>query len=279
VDQSSDQTYWEYEHEANRFAAELLMPGEWVCTQYLTIRDYERTVQKISAACGVSIEAASIRFRELYPRMEEMVLPYDQILGHSIDHPDLGELQSVLARKFSLNPQFVADRMIKALPLKIVYCLEKDDVVVESSCTYDAYTQVLYKGEKFRDAYHHSDKHYVHKSLVGNYHWWKLRDNITFDDGDNRSWRLILDSIAVDLQTEEGVEKFKRSLNGQLSGAHGSMKSKAIEFESADALATRLIHRLDHPYNFNLARHKDFKALVRKRASELFEKQKKNGLK
>lgn len=54
---SDDQDYWFMEQEANRFAAELLMPTEWLKQQYLESDSVENFFRKVLLVTGASKEA------------------------------------------------------------------------------------------------------------------------------------------------------------------------------------------------------------------------------
>jgi Zn-dependent peptidase ImmA (M78 family) len=64
-----DYVYSELEHEANRFAAELLMPAEWLMEFILRFNDdYAKLHQIIAEKSGVSDYAAAIRLIETLPK-------------------------------------------------------------------------------------------------------------------------------------------------------------------------------------------------------------------
>jgi Zn-dependent peptidase ImmA (M78 family) len=64
-----DFVYSEIEHEANRFAAELLMPTDWVKKSVIKFKDdYARLHQIIAEKSGVSDYAAAIRLIEILPQ-------------------------------------------------------------------------------------------------------------------------------------------------------------------------------------------------------------------
>lgn len=61
-------SYWQTEAEANSFAAELLMPRDWIIN-LISDRstDYAKVHGLISEKCEVSLLAAAIRFKEILP--------------------------------------------------------------------------------------------------------------------------------------------------------------------------------------------------------------------
>lgn len=63
---SDDQDYWLMEQEANRFAAELLMPTEWLRQQYAESSSVENFFRKILLVTGASKEAVFYKiFKDL----------------------------------------------------------------------------------------------------------------------------------------------------------------------------------------------------------------------
>ncbi len=63
-DNGKDLTYWELETEANRFAAELLMPRRWVKELTGSFENPCEIVERITEAADVSTDAALIRLRD-----------------------------------------------------------------------------------------------------------------------------------------------------------------------------------------------------------------------
>ncbi|VVO87827.1 hypothetical protein PS858_02136 [Pseudomonas fluorescens] len=63
---SDDEDYWLMEQEANRFAAELLMPTEWLKQQYVESDSVENFFRKVLIVTGASKEAVFYKiFKEL----------------------------------------------------------------------------------------------------------------------------------------------------------------------------------------------------------------------
>lgn len=267
-----NQAYWEIEREANRFAAELLMPTEHVCNLYLSNHDANETIASICKTCDVSEEAASVRLSQLFPKIEKIILSDEVFFNIYKNFPDLGDLQRALIENLNLTPTFAAKRMIEILSGKVIYCQERDGIVVSSACTRNTYSRLQYSGEQFIGPTYYETKYHTLHLEDGNFHWWSLSDKILIDDSlDNRSWREILDKIAQDISPVEGISKFKMSINGQLSGAHGSLKHKN-RYNGIDELITALIHRLDHTSNNALVKHPDFRLFIKKRALDFINK-------
>lgn len=59
--------YWTAEDEANRFAAELLMPSSWIEKQIKVHQDLAITHKSIAETCEVSAHAAAIQLTQLLP--------------------------------------------------------------------------------------------------------------------------------------------------------------------------------------------------------------------
>ncbi|WP_133988866.1 ImmA/IrrE family metallo-endopeptidase [Janthinobacterium sp. 75] len=65
--EDADNAYWEMEAEANRFAAELLMPRDWLRDQILTQKDPTSVIRMTLDLCGTSMAAATIALNNALP--------------------------------------------------------------------------------------------------------------------------------------------------------------------------------------------------------------------
>lgn len=65
--EGADIAYWEMEAEANRFAAELLMPRDWLRAQVLAQQDPTEVVRLTLNLCGTSMAAATIALNNALP--------------------------------------------------------------------------------------------------------------------------------------------------------------------------------------------------------------------
>ena len=65
--EGADNAYWEMEAEANRFAAELLMPREWLRAQVLEHQDPAHVLRVVLNLCGTSMAAAIIALNNALP--------------------------------------------------------------------------------------------------------------------------------------------------------------------------------------------------------------------
>ncbi len=63
-----DNIYREMEAEANRFAAELLMPHDWLCKLYEEFKNPAEVVKIVQSTCSVSIDAAIIAVNNSLPK-------------------------------------------------------------------------------------------------------------------------------------------------------------------------------------------------------------------
>lgn len=64
---SVNSAYREMEAEANRFAAELLMPHEWLLTQYNASKNPANLFKRVLDTCGTSVAAAVIAVNKILP--------------------------------------------------------------------------------------------------------------------------------------------------------------------------------------------------------------------
>lgn len=65
--EGADQAYWEMEAEANRFAAELLMPQHWLKELYREKKNPASMAKQVRTLCGTSIQAAIIAINKCLP--------------------------------------------------------------------------------------------------------------------------------------------------------------------------------------------------------------------
>lgn len=60
--------YWTFEKEANNFAAELLMPSDWLESQIAANSDLSKLHRQLVEQCEVSLQASSIRLAQHLPQ-------------------------------------------------------------------------------------------------------------------------------------------------------------------------------------------------------------------
>jgi Zn-dependent peptidase ImmA (M78 family) len=65
--EGADQAYWEMEAEANRFAAELLMPQHWLHSLHLEHKNPAYTAEHVRKLCGTSMQAVVIAVNKSLP--------------------------------------------------------------------------------------------------------------------------------------------------------------------------------------------------------------------
>ncbi len=230
VDDIYSQGYKDFEYsiteqEANRFAAELLMPSEWVFAKY---KENEFNISQlhryITSECAVSDQAAAIRIVDL-------------------------------------------------LPKNIVYCAETDNnIVLHSGCTTATNAFLQEANSKFNaNFYPYTDNYYKARFRQITYHWWKLSSNITIEsNGDNRTWREILDSIIQDIKISEDPKRLKSSINGIIAFANG--KTKKESDYSVESVISASIYRLRRENLNEFVSHKDFELFILKKVLSMFEK-------
>jgi len=99
-------------------------------------------------------------------------------------------------------------------------------------------------------------------------HWRGLDVKFGFNE-DTRSWQEILDKIANDLVSTEEVDKFKRKINGSLSGTNGSWKRKYPD-RGLDEFINEIMAKFNNANDAYILEHPDFGAFVRKRSMLFF---------
>ncbi|MGC4102328.1 ImmA/IrrE family metallo-endopeptidase [Ferruginibacter sp.] len=259
--------YWNLEHEANRFASEILMPFKWVYALYQHYPDSNYLVSEICDHCGVSEIAAKIRVRNVLNEIEYIVLPDTVVLRAFVECKDLATTQNRLIKLSGFNPWRVADIMVRELKGKIAYCIEEKDKVIVSGGSAEGHPNYQYQGHDFnRTPY----KYFKEYSLLSygdfNTHWWDLDVTVAIPD-DTRSWREILDAIVKDVAPGD-EQKLKATVNGKVSGSHGSWKKK--DKGSVEGFIQDVISRFDDPRYTALLNHPDFLTFVKKRCKSFF---------
>ena len=273
VGNNSDIKYWTLEREANRFAAELLMPKEWLFSTFQSNRSLQHLVNQVCITCGVSEQAADIRVKQLVPDLEQLIVPDSLIEILFRRNKNLAFVQDYIISECRVSSLLAAQRMALVLPPKIVFCAERNGSVIESRSTKGTNASIQWTGENFiENPYQYVENYFVLKAKDLNFHWWILMGEIIIDDiSDSRTWRQVLDNIVEEIAPPEGRLKFIASINGKLSGAYGSMKSRNI-IKDLDWLTTEFIHRLDNKGYEAFVKHKDFKAFLKKRAKDFLNK-------
>jgi Zn-dependent peptidase ImmA (M78 family) len=266
-----DSRYWEQESQANKFASELLMPFDWIFSLYKQNPDPEYLLYRICEDCGVSERAAEIRLENAIAEIEYLLLPTDLILRLYNDFNDLAQTQKELVAITKLSPKRVAEFMIRDLPGKVTYCIERNNKVIGSGGSRTSHPFYQYEGSDFVNSPYKYFQSYTASRIAGiNTHWWVLDLEFNFPD-DDRSWREILDKIVGDISPAQGAIKFKATVNGKMSGAHGSWKQKNQGL-GIDKLVEDTIYRFNNPDFDDLLKHPDFLIFVKKRCEAFFYK-------
>ncbi len=267
----SNTKYWELEKEANRFASELLMPFDWIFSLYKKNPDPEFLHSEICGYCGVSDIAASIRVRNAISEIEHLLIPTEWVLQLYNDYKDLARVQSEIVKGTRLSPKRVAEHMVQHLPGKVAFCIETNDIVIVCGSTRTTHSFHQWEGAEFIKApYQYFQSYSVSRLYNVNTHWWVLDNSFDIPD-DSRSWREILGQIASEISPSHGVERFKTTVNAQLSGAYGNWPrrnpGKGVEKFIEDS-----IQRFNNPDYIDFIQHPDFLSFIKKRSEALFSK-------
>lgn len=229
VDDIYSQDYKDFEYsiieqEANRFAAELLMPTEWVIENYKKIDfDISKLHHNICIQCNVSDQAAAIRIVDL-------------------------------------------------LPMNIIYCAVKENIVMHSGSSNGTNAFLQKTNSSFKKKFYpYIDDYKTLTSGQTTYHWWKLSSNINIASSDDeRTWREIFDSIIQDIDINEDIKSFKQSINGIIAFANG--KTKRESNYSIDSVVSASIYKLRRENLDEFVAHKDFELFILKKVTAIFEK-------
>lgn len=221
-DLNGDFIYATIEQEANRFAAELLMPKAWVLDLFEVYRDQLAILhQQIVAMTGASNQAAAIR-------------------------------------------------MVEVLPPNILFVLEENGVVSKSGRTNHTGAIPPKIGSPIKDVSYSYLKH-TDIAVFGpkSYHWFEINSSVEISiEGEQRSWRRILDDILTAVMPEAEVATTKMSINGILASANGQLKHHAGY--SVDLLVSVSIQKLMRKGLESVVSHPDFEKFVKIRAQDFF---------
>lgn len=259
--------YWQMEREANRFASELLMPFDWIFFLYRKNPDQRYLVSQICDRCAVSEIAAKIRLQNAITEIEYLLVPITLILEIYNQTKDLAITQIKLVEITKLSPKRVAEIMVREFPNRVAYCIESNNKVIGSGGSPGSHLFYQFEGSDFvKSPYKYFERYSESQQGSIRTHWWSFDSTFTIPD-DSRPWREILDGMAKEISP--GYEKkLKDTVNGKLSGAHGSWKSKNkgdLEKFIEDAIC-----RFNSPDFKPLLEHPDFLIFIKKRCEALF---------
>jgi len=272
VEQSrtSKTQYMEYEREANRFASELLMPFDWIFSEFQKDNDFESLVVRTCAKCRVSEAAARIRLKKAFEEILHYLIPENTVQKMYAQSGRLDLVQAkLLSTHTSLDPLVIARHMCDCLSGKIAFCVEEDHTVIESGCTNGTQFSHQIQGNEFNAYPYPSYESYNNCEHQGiRTHWWTLDVLVNIPE-DGRTWREILDKIAEDV-APGGAQKFKQVIGGKLSGLNSSRKSKSPD-QSLDDFIKEALHRFNHINHLSLLSHPDFQLFIKKRSEAFYE--------
>lgn len=205
------------EQEANHFAAEILMPYNWVRSQYNLSKDISNLYKTIVDTVNVSAQASAIKIAQV------------------------------------LRPE-------------IIYLAVKNGYIINCGKTLKTSTSLPKNGSKFSiNIFPHISSHTIYNNNGVDYHWIDLKGSISICvDDDPRSWKDILNDIAIEINPIEGIEKFKKSINGKVSFANGLVKSSGDY--TVENVITACYYRLTNNCPKEFTSHKDFKKFIKLRS-------------
>lgn len=269
VANSHSTQYWNNEREANRFASELLMPFDWLYTQFLANNDLNDLIPLTSIKCKVSEEAARIRVQRFRDEVIDHLVPSNLIHEQYNKFQKTEEVQQYFIENTPFHPLYIARKMVEHLKGKIAFCIEKDEIVIESGSTNGTHNYSQFEGNRFKkNPYPYFKRYTINKSYGINTHWWDLSVNFDISE-DQRNWKDILDTIANDLVDQEKVKKFKSSINGTLSGINGNWKRKNPD-KGVEEFIYEVMQRYNNVDDLYILKHPDFSKFVRKRSMAFF---------
>lgn len=268
-DVNANTEYWEMEREANRFASELLMPLDWIYSLFKKNPDSEFLLSNICSMCGVSDTAARIRIFRAIDEILEIEIPGEEILKLYEQSEGIDGIQKIFLDKTQFNSQAVARQMAKHLPGKIAYTVEQEGYVISAGGTEGTQIHYQAEGSKFDpNPYPNYSQKITNKSGQIQTHWWVLDVELQIPE-DDRNWQDILDKIVGEINPKEGIDKFKRIVNGKMSGLNSTRKSKN-KYTTIDEFIAEANHRFNDQEYISLIEHKDFLVFLKKRSEAFF---------
>jgi len=218
----------------------------------------------------ISDAAARIRVDNAIHEIELLELPINRILELFREEQDMSTIQAEVIQHTRFSAATAARYMTEIIPAKITYCIESGGTVVESGSTLGTHPYHQWPGNEFHgDPYRYYSQYSTYQDDQCTTHWWVFDTTFNIPD-DPRPWRDILTGIADDLQPPEGILKFKRSINGKISGAHSSWLNKHPN-SAADEFIADMILRFNLPEYQYLLEHPEFLVFVRNRCQALLE--------
>lgn len=219
-----------YESEANRFAAELLMPFEWVLgTLSDSDNDLPRQIRLIATSANVSFFAALIRYFDLAPsnRMyalcssDGVVISARKTSGTLVHLPERGTI---------ISPSKDANK--PSYPFKREWCEPQTD------------GKLLYL--------------------------WTTSTSLKSDKPAQGNWRQLLKGIFDDIGFDEAEQKqLWGKVAGVMAAANSDCKSRHIE-EVVGLINYRMDRRSRDSAEFrSIVNHPDYKQMIASRATEM----------
>lgn len=206
--------YWEMEAEANRFAAELLMPSAWAKTIIGDTEAIAQCITILAQTAQVSIDAAVLKALKVGPAGFILAKSDGALIAWS------GRTEGTLA--YPPRAGAAANR----------------------------------------EAFAHYSNFGTNAASEGSYLWWRVADRISIPPQPSDDWRELLRRV-VDSTSSPDKAKLAQSLNGIISAANGSVRSKRSPETVYSACLQRLQNRTDtNPYLATALQHPDFESYV-----------------
>lgn len=204
----------------------------------------------------------------------ELLMPFDWVT-RNIEKckDDYAMLHKTIALSSGVSDQAAAIRLIETLPQNIIYTAEENGIVLHTGKTARTYAFLQNNENVFnKNFYPYTDSYSTYQANSICYHWWKISDEIDISTKDNREWREILNQIAIDINPTEGVEQFKKSINGIVAYANGKVKLQGNY--NINSVISACIYRLRRSELDSFTNHPDFEDFVKIKVQDLFNKKK-----
>lgn len=203
----------------------------------------------------------------------ELLMPRDWILQeYNKNKMDIASIQKLIVKTVGVSDHAAAIAIIGNLPSGIIYIAEEKNKVLHTGKSEGSSIRTPPSvNENFKsNLFPYLKSHTIYSSSGKNYHWFDLNAEVNIATTDLREWREILHQIAEDIQPSEGIEKFKKSINGIISFAHGGVKMKGDY--NINSVTAACLYRLERAELEKFTSHPDYKTFVAIRVKDFFNK-------
>lgn len=200
---------------------------------------------------------------------EQFLEQFDLTLG-------LAEVHKQVAKSCDVSLLASALRIVDFFKGSYIFISEKNGIVEFAGKSKTTFAPIPIWGNAFNlNAYNGTSIiHNQCKLSSRTIHWWEFPSELPVDtqNRDMRSWRKILDDI-LNENSNPGydIQRYKRSLNGVISSAHGRL-CKDTGYSAKNIVAACFQRLNNDEKHSELVNHPDFNLFLSKRAEDFLSK-------